>query len=138
MTKQDVMQVIESYNYNLARLREIEGRIESITPKVTATYGNIAGGRGSGVSNPVEKQGVRISDLKRKAHKYRVEVHKVVHMLERSGLSKVEKELMWWIARNGKLQAFARREHIGKDNVYKIRDRAVNKIIAANDSQNVV
>lgn len=138
MTKQDVMQVIESYNYNIARLLEIEKRIESITPKVTATYGNVAGGRGSGVSNPVESQGVRISDLKRKAHKHKVEVQKVVRMIEHSGLSKREKELMWWLARNGKLQAFARREHIGKDNVYKIRDRAVNKIIAANSPQNVV
>lgn len=138
MTKQDVMQVIESYNYHLARLYEIERRIEGITPKVTATYGNVAGGRGSGVSNPVESQGVRISDLKRKANKHRVEVQKAVRMIENSGLCKTEKELMWWLARSGNLQAFARREHIGKDNVYKIRDRAVNKIIAANSPQNVV
>lgn len=138
MTIKDVMQVIESYNYNLARLREIEKRIESITPKVTPTYGNVAGGRGSGISNPVETQGVRISDLKKKAQKHRVEVQKVVRMIEHSGLDKREKELMWWLARNSNLQAFARREHIGKDNVYKIRDRAVNKIIAANSPQNVV
>lgn len=138
MTRQDIMQAMESYNYNLARLREIEKRIESITPKITATYGNVAGGRGSGISNPVEVQGVRISDLKRKAHKHRVEVLKVVRMIEKSGLSDREKELMWWLARNGNLQAFARREHIGKYNVYKIQDRAVNKIIAASNPQNVV
>lgn len=138
MTRQDVMQAIESYNYHLARLLEIEKRIESITPKVTATYGNVAGGRGSGVSNPVESQGVRISDLKRKACKHRAEVQKVVRMIEHSELCRREKELMWWLARSGNLQAFARREHIGKDNVYKIRDRAVSKIIAANSPQNVV
>ena len=138
MTRQDVMQALESYKYHLARLLEIEKRIESIVPKVTATYGNVAGGGGGGVSNPVESQGVRISDLKRKAQKHKTEVHKVVRMIEHSELSKREKELMWWIARNGNLQAFARREHIGKDNVYKIRDSAVKKIIAANSPQNVV
>ena len=30
--------------------------------------------------------------------------------------------------KNGNIQAFARRNHIGKDNVYKIKDRAIGKI----------
>lgn len=137
MDEKEVMRIVQSYTYNVARLEEVEEQLKSICPKTTPTYGNLAPTTGGGFSSKVEEMGNRIYSLKKKACMYESKVLQVRRMINRSGLDEREKQLMWWIANNGKLQAFARREHIGKDNVYKIRDRAVSKIIAATKPQNV-
>lgn len=132
MDKQEVLRKLSNFSYNRARLREIQEQLNSITYKVTPTYGNLSGTSGGGFGgSKVESMGNRRHDLKQAARGYSCKVAEVYRMIERSGLEEKEKALMWWIANNGKLQAFARREKIGKDNVYKIRDRAIKKIIAA-------
>ena len=138
MDAKKLLETIQDYSYCTARLKEVQDMIKSITPKVTATYGNLAPSMGSGFSSKVETQGNKLYDLHRKEREYSAKIDRITEYIEKSGLTEREKELMWWLARNGKLQPFARREHIGKDNVYKIRDRAVNKILAAHVPQKVV
>lgn len=137
MDKKEVLSKLESYAYNRARMDELQEKIDSITYKMTPTYGNLAAA-GGGFNSKVEEMGNRRHMLELRKSKYEKKVMEVRRMIEQSGLDKRERGVMWWIANNGKLQAYARREHIGKNNVYKIRDRAVNKIIAAHNSQNVV
>lgn len=129
MTREKVIEIIQDYAYNNNRLLEIQERIDSICPKTTATYGNLAPSSGGGFSSKVENVGDRRVELERSAVEYKRKVAEIKRLINRSGLTEQEKALMWWIANNGKLQAYARRERIGKDNVYKIRDRAVDKII---------
>lgn len=136
--EKELINIIKSYAYNNARLGELNERIGSINIKTTATYGNLAAASGGGFRSKVEDVGNRLYELKKKRYGYAQEVLRVKRMINNSGLDEREKGLMWWIANNGKLQAYARREHIGKDNVYKIRDRAVKKILAANKPQNRV
>lgn len=139
MDKQAVIDKIQNYTYYSNRLKEIKEQIERAGyGKTTATYGNLAGGGGSGNSSKVESKGIKHYELDGKKLYYENKIAEIKRLIEHSGLDKREKALMWWIARNGKLQAYARRERIGKDNVYKIRDRAVNKIIAANTPQNAI
>lgn len=138
MDAKKLVETIQDYSYCKARLKEVQDMLESIVPKVTATYGNLAPSMGSGFSSKVETQGNKLYDLHRKEKEYSCKIARITEYIENSGLTEREKLLMWWIARNGKLQAFARREHIGKDNVYKIRDRAVNKILAVHIPQKVV
>ena len=138
MDAKKLVETIQDYSYCKARLKEVQDKIESIAPKVTATYGNLAPSMSNGFSSKVETQGNRLYELHRKEKEYSDKIELITKYIEHSGLSEREKELMWWIGRNGKLQAFARRENIGKDNIYKIRDRAVNKILAAQIPQKVV
>lgn len=137
MDKEAVLNKLSNYSYYSARLEETREQHKSICYKVTATYGNLAGSGGGGYGSKVEDMGNRRIDLERKMREYKAHVSEVYRMIEKSGLDEREKKLMWCIANNEKLQAFARREHIGKDNVYKIRDRAIEKIIAANKTRNV-
>lgn len=138
MDEKELISKITGYSYNMARLEEINEQLQSICIKITATYGNLAAASGGGFRSKVEDIGNRRYELKVKRAVYERKVLEVRRLIDDSGLDDREKGLMWWIANNGKLQAYARREHIGKDNVYKIRDRAVKKIIAANITQNVV
>ena len=138
MDAKKLLEIIQDYSYCKARLKEVQDMLESVVPKVTATYGNLAPSMGSGFSSKVETQGNRRYELHKQEKKYNDKIALIEKYIEHSGLTEREKQLMWWLARNGKLQPFARREHIGKDNIYKIRDRAVNKILAAHVPQNVV
>lgn len=130
MDKEAVLRKLSSYSYYSARLEEAREQLKSICYKVTATYGNLAGSGGGGFSgSKVEDVGNRRIELEMKMRSYKAHINEVYSMIEESGLDEREKRLMWCIANNEKLQGFARREHIGKDNVYKIRDRAIEKII---------
>ena len=137
MDADKVIETLKSYIYNSTRLEELKEQLDEICPKMTPTYGNLAPTCGGNNSSKVERQGNRVIELKARARVYARKVKQVESFIEESGLTDREKELMWWIANNGKLAAYARRERIGKDNIYKIRDRAVSKIIAGHDLQNV-
>lgn len=138
MDKQAVLDKITEYSYNKARLAELKEQLDSINYKTTATYGNLAPTMGSGFNNSkVEDMGNRRYEIERAMQPYKRKIAEVRRMIESSGLTDVEKGVMWWLARTRNLQAYARRERIGKDNIYKIRDRAVNKIIAALNTHNV-
>ena len=137
MDEKAVIGKIQCYTYYKARLAEVEEQLQSICIKLTPTYGNLAPTTGGTFNSKVENIGNRRHDLTQKIRAYKREVLKVQQLIENSGLDEREKGLMWWIANNGRLAAYARRERIGKDNVYKIRDRAVKKIIAAHTPQNV-
>lgn len=138
MDGKKVLELINNYTYYSMRAIELTEQIESICDKVTATYGNLAPAHSGRVSSPTEDNGNRRHKLRVRLEEYQKKIRLVERMIEKSGLSDTEKGVMWWLANNGKLQAYARRAHIGRDNVYKIRDRAVKKILAAMNTQNVV
>lgn len=137
MDAEKIKDKLENYTYNLNRLAEVQEQINSLCPKITPTYGNLAPAFGGNNDSKVERQGNRDIELEQRRNGYLQKVLEVRHMIEHSNLNKTEKAILWWIAHNGRLAAYARRERIGKDNVYKIRDRAIEKIIAANTPQNV-
>lgn len=137
MDKKAVLDKLQSYSYHRARMREAQAQFISISYKVTPTYGNLAGAGGGNNGSKVEDMGNRRIELEKRFRKHKEKVEEVRRMIQQSGLDEREKKLLWWIANNGKLQVFARREHIGKDNVYKIRDRAIEKIITAEKTRNV-
>ena len=134
MEHKKVVEKIRNYPYYKARLEEAQKQLESICIKLTPPYGNLAPSSGSTTSNSVEKLGIRRNEIKSRILDFQREIYKIRCMIESSGLTEQEKHLMWWIAKNGQLAAYARLNHIGKDNVYKIRDRAVDKIIKAQNA----
>lgn len=128
--EQAVIDKIKSYTYNMTRFLENQEKLKSICCKTTSTYGNVAASSRKSCKSMVEQTGNKLYELHNKEKMYKEKLIEVENMIEKSGLCETEKALMWWIARTGNIQAFARRNHIGKDNVYKIRDRAVKKILA--------
>lgn len=137
MDAKEVIVKLENYTYNKTRVAEAMRQLEEITIKTTPTYGNLAPANSNGFNSKVENVGNRRLELMKKIREHQQKVAEVQRMIGKSGLTKLEKDVMWWIANNGKLAAYARRERIGKDNIYKIRDRAVKKIVAAHIPQNV-
>ena len=130
MEHKALIENIKSYSYNTARLLEIKEQLTSICCKTTPTYGNLAAASSNSINSNVEKIGNLRFELTKKEIELKKKLNEIASLIENSGLSDREKELMWWIARTGNIQAFARRNHIGKDNVYKIRDRAIKKMLA--------
>lgn len=138
MSEKEVIQKIQNYSYYKARLKEVQEQLASMAYKVTATYGNLAAATSNSFTSKVETYGNRKYELHKKEAAIKASIAEIERLINCSGLDSKESELMWWLANNGKLQAYARREHIGKFNVYKIRDRALRKIITANEPQSVV
>lgn len=125
--EKEVLSKITNYNYYKAVKEELEGQLESIVCNITASYGDLAGCSGK-TTNKVEKMAIKRDNLKEKIQALEAKLEEIKSMIDKSGLDPTEKEVLWWAANNGKLAAYARRERIGKDNVYKIRDRAITKI----------
>ena len=132
-----VLQKIQGYFYNKLTLQELQEQKEHVTYKITPTYGNVSGAAGGGFSSKVERMGNKTFEIDQRIKKIRIKMALIETWIDYSDLTAREKRLMYWIANNGKLQVFARKEHIGKDNVYKIRDRALKKIIAHHITHNV-
>ena len=137
MNEKDLIEKIQNYSYYKARLKEVQEQLESMAYKVTATYGNLAAAASNSFTSKVETYGNKKYELHKKEAAIKANIAEIERYINCSGLDSKESALMWWIANNGRLAAYARREHIGKDNVYKIRDRAVKKIIAAHTPQNL-
>ena len=136
MDREEVMQIIQEYPYYAARLQEVQERLFAMCYKVTPTYGQTASATGGNVSK-VETYALKQCELKDKEEEYQQKIAYIQKLINESGLNEAEKGVMWWSAKYGRLSAYARREHIGRYNVYKIRDRAIEKIIAADKPQNV-
>ena len=105
---------------------------KSLCYRITTSYGeNAPPPNKSGFNSKTEKYGIKAYEISKNEIELRKQLQEIVVMIQCSDLTAREKGVIWWIAKNGKLQAYARREKIGKDNVYKIRDRAIEKIIIA-------
>ena len=137
MTEKELLELIQSYAYNKARLIEIQDELNSVNYKITAMYGNLAPSSGGTFNSKVETIGNKRHELKARGYVYKNKIERIIKYIENSGLTDREKGVIYWLAKNRRLQAYARREHIGKDNIYKIRDRALKKIIIDNKLQNV-
>lgn len=135
--KERILEKLGNYTYYATRLKETREKIDSLTYKTTPTYGLQPPAMTNAFNSKVENMGNTRYELRKKELMYERKVQEIVDMIEKSGLDKQEKELMWWMAKCGKLQAFRRIHRIGKYNVYKMRDKAIEKIIAAHKLQNV-
>ena len=137
MDKEKILEKLGNYTYYATRLKETREKIESLTYKTTPTYSLQPPAMTNAFNSKVENMGNTRYELRKKELFYERKVQEIVDMIENSGLDEKEKELMWWLAKCGKLQAYRRNHHIGKYTVYKMRDKAVSKILAAHKPQNV-
>ena len=129
MKEHEVVNTIRRWQFIEATKRELEEQLESIVYKTTATYGDTAGG-GGGFTSKVEDIAIKRQKLIRKIRVIELEQKLIIKMIQCSGLTDIEKSVLWEVAKCGNLRRFAQVNKICKSNVYKIRDRAIKKVAA--------
>ena len=70
MDKAEVLKLLEGYSYNQFRAKEIKSHIESICPKLTTTYGNLAPAQTNAFRSQVESKGIVLLELKAELEVY--------------------------------------------------------------------
>lgn len=130
MTEQEILSKIKSYQYIAATKRELDDQLESVVYKITATYGDAAGGAAGGFSSKVERVAIKREKMLAKIRRKELEIREIKKLIECSGLNEQEQEILWTVARAGNLRRYARDNALCKSYVYKIRDKAVKKIAA--------
>lgn len=114
----------------LIRIRELEERLASQTIRITQNYDVVGGGGGSGgykskVEKYVDDKIMIEEELKRLTSRL-----DMLEIIKNSNvLSRKEYELFEWLQLGGNLSKFAKQKDLYISNVYKIRDRALNKAI---------
>lgn len=77
----------------------------------------------------VEKQSIEICNLQQKKAAAAKRKARIAALIEESGLTEQEKQVLWCMAYNIRLARYAKENDIKISKVYKIRDRALRKII---------
>lgn len=129
MKEHEVVNTIRRWQFIEATKRELEEQLESISYKITANYGDAAGG-GGGFTSKVEKIALKRQNLMQKIRIKNIEQKKIRSLIECSGLSTIEQAVLWEVAKCGNLRRFAQCNDLCKSYVYKVRDRAIKKVAA--------
>lgn len=133
-----ILNKIENYTYAITVKKELEEQLARITYKCTPTYGNVGGGATGFKTSKVETNVIHKDEIQRKINRKDAEIKEIENLINGSGLTEQEKEVLWCVAREEHLSSYARYYKIYLSNVYKIRDRALKKIAAALKPQNVL
>lgn len=126
----DIAQIektIKGYAYHKATLDELKMQLSSIVPKTTSNI-DAAPASSNGFRSKVEDLSIKRIELKLKIRKREYAIDCITKMIERSGLTDVEKGALWCMANNERLLQYARRNRIKQSQIYKIRDRALKKV----------
>lgn len=117
-------------NYELAAndVRQLETRLKEIGYKVSATYG-LNGGGGSGkTASKIESLILQRDELEREIQEERRILLSIKDAVNHAGLTARERELVICTVRGESLSSYARSRNIYKSSVYKIRDKALEKM----------
>ena len=89
----------------------------------------------NGPCSYVENRGIGIYTLQQKKAVAALEIARITRFIEESELTDQEKAVLWCAAENKALSKYARENNIKSSKVYKIRDRALRKIIKKQKKQ---
>ena len=120
---------IQKYAINKQRLEEREERLRSKSYKITPSYSQSGGGGGNGSKSRVEDFAEQAIKLKKEAAEYRRKMREAEIAMNAPSLTKIEKEILEWIAIGGRPKAYAEAKGIYPSRIYKIRDGALRKAV---------
>lgn len=125
-----MLRYLREASETLERIKRLEERIASRTIRVTPSYRTVGGGRSSSPSvSEVERYVEEKIELEEELVKCRVRLTLIEYVKESGVLSGIEYELIEWLQIGGRLSDFARSHGIYKSHVYKIRDKAIEKML---------
>lgn len=126
--ERELLQNLKDYMILKTDVESLTEKLRSAEYKTTATYGNTGGSGGYGGSK-VESFSIRVMESRRELIRKRNLIDSIDMAIENAELSKREKELIVLTMGGLSLSSYARQKNIYKSHVYKIRDRALKKMV---------
>lgn len=111
---------------DIERARELTEKLNSIAYKSTASYGLNAGGGGGMPSNQIERLILKKERLQYEIDCLNSRIRGYNEAIIR--LTPLERDVVYVIIDGGKLSHYARQKGIYKSTIYKISDKAIDKI----------
>jgi hypothetical protein len=123
----ELLSYLNDMQFNLRRIKAIEDSIKSMTDISAVNYESTGGG-GTPELCRVERYVDKMLELKQELEQCKQRLKLTESIMKADILTDDEYELIEWLQLGGKLSVFARRKGLYKSRVYKIRDRALQKI----------
>lgn len=123
----ELLSYLNDVQFNLRRIKAIEDSIKSMSDISAVNYENTGGG-GTPELCRVERYVDKMLELKQELEQCKQRLKLTESIMKADILTDDEYELIEWLQLGGKLSVFARRKGLYKSRVYKIRDRALQKI----------
>lgn len=133
-----ILEALKGYMYNVARIEEINEKIDKVTQKVTVSYDTVGFGGGVRKTSGVERNAIKKNELCQKKAVFERNKEKIDRVIMCSGLNDMEREIVEYICNNSPLQGYARQNRIKQSTVYYFRDMALHKMAAYAKAHNVV
>ena len=125
-----LLECFKSVQETLSRINELEERIATHSIRLTPSYENIGAGKSGGSkTSQIERYVETMLELQRELIKCKSRLELVQIVSESGVLTEMEHELLEWLQLGGTMSDFARIHNIYSSNVYKIRDKALNKVL---------
>lgn len=122
----ELLSYLNDMQFNLRRIKAIEDSIKSMTDISAVNYESTGGGTPELCR--VERYVDKMLELKQELEQCKQRLKLTENIMKADILTDDEYELIEWLQLGGKLSVFARRKGLYKSRVYKIRDRALQKI----------
>ena len=131
ITKNELKAVLRDWQLLLTRLNELQERIKSHCYTVTPRYSAEVAGNGGMVTSKVERYYITRAQIQAELESLERIVLRVSAAINKAGLTSRERELTASTMNGRSLSSYAKEKNIYKTHVYKIRDRALSKILNA-------
>lgn len=120
---------ISSYTLIESDIKALKERLEAISYSTTASYSLTGGTFGGFGGSKVESFSIRKMELEREIREKQRLLQTIDKARECAELTKRERDLIAHIISGGSLSSFARQRNIYKSHIYKIRDKALGKMV---------
>ena len=124
-----MLEELKCYRVIKNDIDSLRKRIESAEYRLTPSYSVEGGGFGGLPGSKVETLSIRRVDAEKELRHKEAIIRRIDTAIECSGLNKREFELINHIVSGDSLSSFAARNNIYKSHIYKIRDRALRKMV---------
>ena len=138
MTVKELESTIKSFSYLMATADELKKKIEGMTYKTTSSINPAPSSSTNAFHSKVEDFGNNYIFMKMKYEEKKVELDYISTIINHPSLSDEEKDILHFLATNGSMLSYARKKGIYKSYVYKIKDKALAKLLPFAESYRII
>lgn len=131
MTKRErkLLEDLKNYTFMKREIERLEARLGEMVYNVIANYGFTGGSSGGFSGSKVESLSLRRMEAVRELERKLDLIRRIDYAIQNAGLDSRERDLVLLTIRGETLSSYARKEHIYKSYVYKIRENALKKMV---------
>jgi hypothetical protein len=128
--EKDLLVKIKSYLLIEEDVKKLSKRLKSSEYTLTPAYKSDGSGfSGFSKNSKVENLATKRLEIQRQLNEKIFWLRKIDDAIEKAGLTKKERDLIECTIKGWSLSSYARQKNIYKSHVYKIRDRALKKMV---------